>query len=220
MADDHFSFDLDAKRIRITDIQMIESLKEFYRIANEKPFTTNEYDAWSDSICSSQTISRRFGTWREALSRIGIHHGVRAHTYTDQELMDNLESVWRKLGYPPGKRQLAKCGYRISERPYCSRWGSVRKACQRLKLFKDGKIDESQLFDRGERKTRKTISAKVRWDIFQRYNSKCVKCGNQPPDVKLEIDHIVPLSLGGTDEETNLQILCNRCNSGKSNQRE
>lgn len=34
---------------------------------------------------------------------------------------------------------------------------------------------------------------------------------------KLTVDHIIPLSLGGTDESNNLQILCLSCNRKKGN---
>lgn len=46
----------------------------------------------------------------------------------------------------------------------------------------------------------------------------CVMCGLTPEDkVKLDVDHIIPRSLGGTNEITNLQVLCHRCNRGKGN---
>ena len=35
-------------------------------------------------------------------------------------------------------------------------------------------------------------------------------------NVALEIDHIIPLSRGGTDELQNLQTLCYNCNREKS----
>jgi 5-methylcytosine-specific restriction endonuclease McrA len=34
--------------------------------------------------------------------------------------------------------------------------------------------------------------------------------------VSLEVDHIVPVAKGGLDTIENLQALCNRCNSGKT----
>ena len=41
-----------------------------------------------------------------------------------------------------------------------------------------------------------------------------VKLGN---DIELHIDHIIPYSLGGTNEEDNLQVLCRDCNISKGN---
>ena len=219
MADEIFTFDLNAKRVRITNAEMIASLQKYFEIAKE-PFTTQEYDKWSGRACTSQAISRCFGSWRKALSQIGINHGIQAHTYTTEELLDNLELVWRELGYPPGKRMLNRYGYRISERPYINRWGSVANACRQLKLFKEGKIDEHELLALPIRGSRKTLPLKLRWSIMQRDNFQCVKCGNRPPGIRLEVDHILPWSRGGTDDESNLQTFCDKCNAGKSNQYE
>lgn len=47
---------------------------------------------------------------------------------------------------------------------------------------------------------------------------KCLLCGNGPDDAPLEVDHIVPQSKGGSNDITNLQVLCRPCNQGKSNQ--
>jgi hypothetical protein len=65
---------------------------------------------------------------------------------------------------------------------------------------------------------RTTISVRVRWEILKRDGNRCVVCGQGASDgVSLEIDHIVPVSKGGSDEKSNLQVLCAPCNRGKSN---
>ena len=67
-----------------------------------------------------------------------------------------------------------------------------------------------------ERRVR-TLPA-VRWQTFQRDGWKCVSCGlSAKDDVILHVDHIVPRSLGGRDELSNYQTLCQACNLGKSN---
>jgi 5-methylcytosine-specific restriction endonuclease McrA len=49
------------------------------------------------------------------------------------------------------------------------------------------------------------------------YNFKCLRCGEQEPDIKLTRDHVLPLTKGGDDSINNVQPLCARCNSKKNN---
>lgn len=58
-----------------------------------------------------------------------------------------------------------------------------------------------------------------RWAVYQRRDAiftrdghACVECG---ATTSLEVDHIVPMSRGGTDDDENLQTLCKPCNSSK-----
>jgi 5-methylcytosine-specific restriction endonuclease McrA len=45
------------------------------------------------------------------------------------------------------------------------------------------------------------------------------ECGRRAgPSVKLEVDHIVPVSKGGTDDRWNLVPACRECNRSKGNQ--
>jgi hypothetical protein len=63
------------------------------------------------------------------------------------------------------------------------------------------------------------LRAGVWWDVLARDNWKCCACGrtSQGEAVRLEVDHIIPRSKGGTDDLSNLQTLCRKCNGGKSN---
>jgi 5-methylcytosine-specific restriction endonuclease McrA len=47
-----------------------------------------------------------------------------------------------------------------------------------------------------------------------RYGNKCLACGSEGP---LTVDHILPISSGGTSSIDNLQPLCKPCNTRKLN---
>ena len=63
---------------------------------------------------------------------------------------------------------------------------------------------------------RKSLSKKLRFEIFKRDQFTCQYCGQQPPDVVLEVDHIMPVSKGGDNDEMNLVTACFDCNRGKA----
>lgn len=52
------------------------------------------------------------------------------------------------------------------------------------------------------------------------YNFTCPKCFKKEPEVKLTIDHAIPLSKGGMHSKENIQPLCIKCNSGKKDKTE
>jgi hypothetical protein len=61
---------------------------------------------------------------------------------------------------------------------------------------------------------RKVIPESVRNEVWRRDQGKCVNCQSQN---KLEFDHIIPFSKGGSDTVRNIQLLCENCNRLKSN---
>lgn len=72
----------------------------------------------------------------------------------------------------------------------------------------------------------RTISPQLRNEILERNGFTCQLCGAGPGDpdpfnpsrrVRLHVDHLVPISQGGTDEKENLRVLCSACNQGRSN---
>ena len=65
---------------------------------------------------------------------------------------------------------------------------------------------------------RRAISGTTRQNVLMRDNYTCQICGATVKDgAKLELDHILPVSKGGTNEEKNLQVLCQQCNREKHN---
>ncbi|MEO8971104.1 MAG: HNH endonuclease signature motif containing protein [Ktedonobacteraceae bacterium] len=51
--------------------------------------------------------------------------------------------------------------------------------------------------------------------LCKQYNYTCLCCRKQEPEIKLTVDHIVPLSVGGANSIDNIQPLCQSCNSSK-----
>ncbi len=66
---------------------------------------------------------------------------------------------------------------------------------------------------------RKPLSRKVRFEVFKRDLFTCQYCGRKSPDVVLNVDHIEPVSKGGTNELLNLVTSCFDCNQGKKARR-
>jgi hypothetical protein len=60
------------------------------------------------------------------------------------------------------------------------------------------------------------MNKKKRFKIFERDSFTCQYCGVKPPNVILEVDHMVSKFDGGGDEEENLITSCFNCNRGKS----
>jgi hypothetical protein len=72
----------------------------------------------------------------------------------------------------------------------------------------------------------RAISPQLRNEILERNGFTCQLCGAGPGDqdpfnpnrkVRLHVDHVKPISQGGTDDKTNLRVLCSACNQGRSN---
>ena len=66
---------------------------------------------------------------------------------------------------------------------------------------------------------RTSISKKTRFEVFKRDNFCCQYCGNTPPKVILEVDHIIPACCGGNNSIDNLTTSCFECNRGKGGEK-
>lgn len=105
----------------------------------------------------------------------------------------------------------------------------------RRKLSESHKGDKAYNWQGGKEteKTRKLISENQRrvskrnnggrcsafeWALMKWiYDYRCPCCLKREPEIKLTLDHIKPISLGGGNDISNIQPLCQACNSGKKN---
>lgn len=60
---------------------------------------------------------------------------------------------------------------------------------------------------------RQPIPREVKDRVWQRDRGRCAECGSQQ---LLEFDHVIPLAMGGSNTERNLQLLCEACNRAKA----
>ena len=60
------------------------------------------------------------------------------------------------------------------------------------------------------------ITKRTRFEVLRRDEHTCQYCGQMAPDVVLHVDHVEPVSLGGSDKPDNLVTACKDCNTGKA----
>jgi diadenosine tetraphosphate (Ap4A) HIT family hydrolase len=61
------------------------------------------------------------------------------------------------------------------------------------------------------------VSGSIRYEVLKRANQRCECCGVSILDKPIDVDHIVPRSLGGANSINNYQALCYECNTNKGN---
>lgn len=83
-----------------------------------------------------------------------------------------------------------------------------RKYFEKLKI----KFDETKKSESTNERPR--IPENVRVEVWRRDGGKCARCGSRE---KLEYDHILPISRGGSNTVRNIELLCEKHNRSKSN---
>src|SRR3989344_5530585 len=215
---------------KIEDAELLEDLRRAANALNKKTITQPEYRSLGKY---SPDPFGRFGPWNSALEKAGLEKSKNANITTD-DLFENLEEIWTKLGRQPNYDEVAKPLSKYSKDCYPRRFGSWRKALEAfVKSVNEGETEsaveekssiiltpspESKI-EISQHKTKRGVNWRLRFLVMRRDNFKCQKCGRSPatePDIILHIDHKTAWANGGETVMENLETLCSKCNIGKS----
>ena len=84
-------------------------------------------------------------------------------------------------------------------------------ASKKLKGFTPVEIGE-EVSDGMRIVKRKSFTSSERVAIYDRNHGRCAICGRYVPFADFTVDHIIPISKGGTNNMDNLQCACKTCN--------
>lgn len=87
-------------------------------------------------------------------------------------------------------------------------------------ILRESALNAESADDWLKRNKRKNLDGGIRYKVLERANFRCEACGVSPKidnECVLEVDHIIPLTLGGGNNITNFQCLCRSCNASKGN---
>lgn len=210
-------FELEEFHRDISDEVLLADLSRISEALNKKKITFREYNA--NGKFSSQTMAVRFGSWAEALKKAGLEKTIERNI-SNEELFKNIVQVWSNLGRQPKFRDLSPGFSQYSSATYAARFGGWRNALGKFVDWandKDVPLEPNDQLDLKSRKTPRNVNWRLRALVLMRDQAKCRLCGAAPMDgARLQVDHIHPWSKGGETHLDNLQILCERCNVGKS----
>lgn len=229
MSDD-FQFDLNEPRRRTSKAQAIMELQRVSQ-ACPGPLTTVAFKKSHPRI-SLDTIIRLFGTFRAACEAAGLNTENMKRDFTDEQLVAFFETLCRDraargLAARPAitdfRRYREEHGTGVSYNSFKRRFGDYGAFLSNYADYHGKKITRAELIRRAKdhkKPKRGPISDKVRAETLKKFGSRCTACGRDATSLTegewLEIDHIVPVSKGGTSEPANLTVKCSRCNRGKS----
>jgi hypothetical protein len=207
--------------------ELISALKKIAKKLNSEYVPGRAFQ--KDTGISQHTIERRFGTWKNFCEKAGLKP-VYNRTGSKNDLFENLDEVWQKLGRQPRSKEMKHPLSAISHSRYLKEFGNWYETCLKFIAWKSGvstkeieqESKEPLLIEDevNKHKTPRAISLSLRYQVLKRDNFKCVRCGRTPAKdigVELHIDHKIPYSKGGKTELENLQAMCSDCNLGKGN---
>lgn len=126
----------------------------------------------------------------------------RKHYADNPEKYKDWNKQWNEAN-PERRRELERTRDRLKKSAAYKNWAANNK-------------DKLRAYDHNYRARLRNaegvLTSQVILSVLATYGELCLKCGSTK---NIEIDHVVPLSRGGTNLFDNLQPLCKSCNSGK-----
>jgi len=208
--------------------ELIADLKNTAIKLNQDFVTHEQQDKFGKF--DSSNIADRLGGWAKAHERAGLNLARHQKTIrlSDDELFQNLEEVWTKLGHQPIQADMFPLLSKYSAGVYKKHFGTWMEGLEKFvaninkeeDISSESSIKNLLVEPSTKHKTKREINWRLRFIVMRRDNFKCKNCGRSPatdPSIILHVDHVKAWANGGETVLENLQTLCSVCNIGKSN---
>lgn len=211
-------FELEPHHRNISDHDLLAELRRVAEAVGGGSVTIDQFN--EHGLYHSSTLARRFGSWFKAIDSAGLKRSRNLNIAND-DLFENFATVWLALGRQPKYQDMTKDRSAFSAGTYENRFGTWRKSLEAFVSWaNDGVPPDATELEQPQTRQRRTprnINWRLRALVLMRDGACCQMCGT---DVKhgaiLHVDHKFPWSKGGETILENLQILCQACNTGKS----
>jgi hypothetical protein len=205
--------------------ELISDVKKVAAEINKNTITIDEYN--EKGKFHATTLTRKFGSWFKVLELAGLQKSRSPLNISEEELFQNLEEIWIKLGRQPRYTETQKPLSKYSAGTYENRFGAWRKALEKFVTYINNEenisseeaIKKLEIEPNTRHKTSRNINWRLRFIVMRRDNFKCKIDGRSPATdstIILHVDHIKAWANGGETVLENLQTLCSKCNIGKS----
>lgn len=139
-------------------------------------------------------------------------------SYERPRLLTDLPEHWREeMARTAFDCALCGVAYEFADQPYEAETGVCERCCEMIANRYWKHHSGSYLTWANEQlepkpKTKRQISNRLRFEVYERDGFKCVYCGSRKD---LSCDHVKAESKGGATDKGNLVTSCKPCNSRK-----
>ncbi len=189
-----------------------EEIQRIAKLTGKQTVSSEEINKHG-RLCSG-TVIKIFGSMAKANEIAGLVPRQQCWKWSTEQMLAAIGDLWLKTlaekGRSPIASDLKAYGCALHHDAICKRFGSWRRA---LVAASAASGAATPAIAPVPRPARRPVSSRMRFIVFKRdkYTCRiCLKSGGE-----LEIDHIIPVSKGGSEMIDNLQTACYTCNRGK-----
>jgi hypothetical protein len=189
-------------------------------------FAAVDDDEW---LVAQQTrnllsIEKRYGVWavRQPLRPTKYHFGTEVTPYRKLSRRSYAEAFERQESEPVKLHEYGGRSWWWFRREVYVEYErltaqDVMALALQLQRNKNAALQQAHAEMKGETaasaRPREPITRAVRHEVWRRDQGRCVDCGSRK---KLEFDHIIPWSQGGSNTTRNVELRCEACNRRKT----
>lgn len=119
-------FEIEDSLRGATDEELLDELRRCARSLGQDTVTIAQFE--EHGRCHPCTIQRRFASWTTALARAELQPSRSKIGISDEELFEDLRSLWTSLGRQPRYSEIGSPNSKYSAGTYENRFGSWTKA--------------------------------------------------------------------------------------------